>query len=84
MTRTPRERGGGGSPGGEPPDYTKARRAAAKSALVPTVSALSSMFRDVLRLLQLGLVHTFLLEGKCRDVEGIVSLDYGMGVLLSA
>ena len=54
------------------------------SALALTVAALSSLFRDVLRLLQLGMVRTFLSEGESRDVSGGVSPDSGTGVLLSS
>ena len=60
-----------GSAGGEPTDYAKAHRA-------------SSLFRDVLRLLRSGMVHTFLLEGEWRDVAGGVRPDSRTGVLLSA
>ena len=49
---TPKEGGDPrGSAGGKPQDCVEARRAAATSALSPTVSALSVMFRDVLHLL---------------------------------
>ena len=71
MPRTPRERGGRrrrGSAGGELPDCVKSRRAAVVLALAPTVADLSSLFQDFLRLLQSGLVRTFLSEGECRDV----------------
>ena len=82
------ERGGGGdrqrSAGGKPPDCVKSRRAAATSALAPTVSNLSSLFWDILPLLQLGLVHTFLSEGECGDVAGGVRPDSGIGGLISA
>ena len=81
------KKGGGdrrGSAGGEPPNCVKARRAAAASAIAPTVAALSSLFRDVLRLLRSGLMRTFLLEGECGDVAGGVRPDSGTGVLLSA
>ena len=54
--RIPREVGGGGSAGGEPPDCVKSLRAAVALTLAPTFSALSSLFWDVLRLLQSGLV----------------------------
>ena len=77
--RTPRAGEGGdrrGSAGGEPPDCVKYRRAAVASALAPTVAALSSLLRDVLRLLQLGLVRTFLSEGECGDVTGGVRPDH--------
>ena len=43
--------GGGRSVGSKPPDCVRARRAASASALAPTVTALSLLFRDVLRLL---------------------------------
>ena len=42
------------------------------------------LFRDVLRLLQSGLVCMFLLEGECGDVAGDVSPDSVTGVPLSA
>ena len=45
------ERGGGGSAGDEPSDCVESRKAAAALALDPNVAALSSLFRDVLRLL---------------------------------
>ena len=61
------EGGGGyrrGSVGGELPDCVKAHRAAAASDLAPTVGTLSSLFRDVLRLLRSGMVRAFLSEGE--------------------
>ena len=54
------------------------------SDLSPTFAALSSLFRDVLRLLQSGLVRTLLSEGECRDVAGGVRPESRMGVLISA
>ena len=71
------------SAGGKPPDCVKARRAAATSSLSRTVAALSLLFRDVLRLLQSGLVRTFLSEGGCGDVAGDMRPEYGTGVLIS-
>ena len=53
-------------------------------ALALTVAALSSIFRYVLHLLQLGLVHTFLSEGGCGDVAGGVRPDSGTGILIYA
>ena len=84
--RQVREGGGRarGSAGGEPLDCVEARRAGAASALAPTVAALSSLSRDVLRLLRSGLVCTFLSEGECGDVAGGVRTDSGTVVLLSA
>ena len=77
----PREGGGCcGSAGGEPTEYVEARRASDASAL----AVLSSLFRDVLRLLQSGMVRTFLSEGEWRDVAGGVRPDSRTGVLLSA
>ena len=70
--------------GGEPPDYVKACRAAAASAFFPTVATLSSLFQDVLSLLQLGLVRMFLSEGGCGEMEGGVSSDSGKVELLSS
>ena len=81
-----KRRGGGyrrRSVGGEPSDCVEACNAAAASALAPTVAALSLLFRDVLRLLRLGMVRTFRSEGGCRDVAGGVSPDSRMGILLS-
>ena len=72
-----------GSAGSKPPDCVESRRADATSALDLTVAVLSSLFRDVLRLLRSGLVCTFLLEGGCGDVAGSVRTDSGTGVLLS-
>ena len=73
-----------GYAGGDPPDCTKTRRAASVSALAVTVADLSLLFQDVLRLLQLGLLRTLLLEGGCGDVTGGVRLESRTGVLLSA
>ena len=70
--------------GVNPPDCVEACRAAATSALALTVAALSSLVWEVLHLLLLGLVRTFLLEGECRDVAGGVRPDSGTGVLFSA
>ena len=72
------------STGGKPPDCVKAYRAAAVSTLASTVAALSSLFRDVLRLLRSGLVHTFLSEGESRYIDFSVRPDSRTGVLLSA
>ena len=55
--------GGGGYAGGKPPDCIKARILAAALAVAPTVAALSLLLWDVLCLLQLGMVRTFLSEG---------------------
>ena len=58
------KRGGGrGSAGSELSECVEACRAAATSSLAPTVAALYFLFRDVLCLLQSGLVRTFLSEG---------------------
>ena len=82
---TPREGGGRRrSAGGKPPDCVKARRAAAALALSLKVAALSSLFRDVLRLLQSGLVRMFLSDGGCRDVANGVMPYSGTGILLYA
>ena len=85
--RTPIEGGEGdqrGSAGGKSPDCVESRRAASASALFPTVDDFSSPFWDVLRLLQSGLVRTFLSEGECKDVAGGVMPHSGTGVSLSA
>ena len=73
-----------GYAGGKPLDCVEARRAATTSALGPTVSDLSSLFRDVLRLLRLGMVCMFISEGECGDVAGGVRPDSRTSVLLSA
>ena len=83
------KRGGGGkgrrgSAGGKPPDFVEACRAASVSALAPTVAALSLMFRNVLCLLQSGMVCTFLSEGGCGYMAGSVRRYSGTGVLISA
>ena len=57
---------------------------AAALGLTLTVAALSSLYRDILRLLRSGMVRTFLSEGGCRDVAGGVSPDSRTGVLVSA
>ena len=72
------------SVGGKPPDCVKYRRSAAASALSPTVSTLSSLFRDIMCLIRSGLVRTFLLEWECRDVAGNVRPDSSTGVMISA
>ena len=54
---------GGGYAGGKPPDCVKVHILAAALAVAPTVAALSLLLWDVLRLLQLGMVRTFLSEG---------------------
>ena len=71
-----------GSAGGELSDCVEAPRAAAASALALTVSSLSLLFLDVLRLLQSVLDNTFLSEGGCGDVAGGVRPDSRTGVLL--
>ena len=53
-------------------------------ALALTAATLSLLFRDILGLLQSGLVRTLLSEGECRDVAGGMSPDYGTGILISA
>ena len=70
--------------GGEPPDCVEACRSAAASALTLTVAALSSLFRDVLRLLRSGIMRTFLSEADCRDVAGGGRTDSRTGILLSS
>ena len=68
------KRGGGrrrGSAGGEPPECVEVRRAVVASSL----AALSSLFRDVLRLHRSGLVCMFLSEEECGDVAGGVRPD---------
>ena len=61
----------------------RGRRSAALD-LAPTFAALSLLFREVLCLLQSGIVCTFLSEGTCRDVAVGVRPESGTGVLFSA
>ena len=71
MSFKSREGGWGrGSAGSEPLECVEARRAAAASVLALTVTALSLLFRDVLSLLQLRLMCTFLSKRECGNVMG--------------
>ena len=73
-----------GSAGNEPPECFEALRASAASALTLTAAALSSLLWDVLNLLRLGLMRTFLLEGECGNMASRVRPDSEKGVLISA